>query len=469
MSQPSQQVVIMDDADDTMSQCTVMEDGTGQSPPANVERMFYCYFQCGGPRPESTLRRSSEKGNWMCKPCYNAKRAIEMAAKGDPVAKDALIKLKQDDHEAWMLKVRTSRVAPGEPGSWANASARQRSVAEFVKVLKQGTGVVEKQPVHYLTHRRFLAYQKMYEGLSVEEAKAEWARSLDDAAVDRRGSGDNVALAVSAWPTVEGFRYREMQASVGQSSALNTEADATTAMDDVVHSGAQSSFLYGATFGPMGDVLRPGSSSVPSECAGQAGMTNLVGEAPPTAAIVSDTEFAKAAAMRVGGAARVLRARPSDVEVEAKKKRRVESVTGVTGKLADEQKKAVAKYKAILTDFSRVNVGKKCKDFYANMWKRPQPGHVAAMTTESEAISIQWGVDCLIYPLPPGQSIVTRTSINRSIQQTVVDQPVLKQCSSSAQPMLNQCSTSAQPMLNQCSTSAQPCRCDMVEHWLSIG
>ena len=288
------------------------------------------------------------------------------------MSKEALAKLKAEDNAAWMQKVRSCRVAPDEPNGLANADVRKYAIASFVKTLKQGYGVVERAPVYFLNEARFLAYQKHFENLGEEEAKLAWTRSLADEAVARRGSGAGVELAVSGWPVTEGYRYREMTSAIGQSVALDTEAAASTALDEVVSAGANASSLYGPVFGPMGDVLRPGSSTSPPECAGRVGIVPLTGDAPPVNSVVPEAEFAKLAALRAGAHTRILRPRPSDVESVAKKRRRNESTTGVTGRLAEVQFDAVAKYQTIIRDYGKNNVCKKLKDFYTS-WQRRLP------------------------------------------------------------------------------------------------
>ena len=350
--------------------------------------LLYCYFQCGGLRPKEAMRRNNERGVWMCKPCYNAKRAIEGAASKDPASKTALQRLKNESHDDWLLKVRTSRIAPDEPVGVADEKARRSAVANLVKRLVQGYGVVERQTVHWLVERRFVAYQMHNERMSEDEAKTHWQKSLADEAIQKRGSGDSVMVAVSDAPVTEGYRFRQMEVSLGQSAGVFTASAAAGALGEVVAAGANPTSLHGSVFGPMGDVLRPGAAAAPAECAGQLAIGSLSGDAPALNAVVADTEFAKAAAVQAAPS-RTLQVRPSDVDGAARKRRKLAATTGVTGRLADVQLEAVDKYGALAKEFGKHAWGKKIREFYTARLRKAPPDEIAALATE-----YQDGVEC---------------------------------------------------------------------------
>lgn len=70
--------------------------GVGQLVPAEVsaaetgtvvagqQEMRSCSFECGPPRPVSELVRANAHAAWMCKPCENAKVALESAVRKGP-------------------------------------------------------------------------------------------------------------------------------------------------------------------------------------------------------------------------------------------------------------------------------------------------------------------------------------------------------------------------------------------------
>ena len=58
-----------------------------------------CQFDCGPPRPLSEMYRANWKALPMCRPCYNAKRALVSAAAKDPQARLALNKLQSQDND----------------------------------------------------------------------------------------------------------------------------------------------------------------------------------------------------------------------------------------------------------------------------------------------------------------------------------------------------------------------------------
>ena len=51
-------------------------------PPANTHKMYMCVFDCGPPRAEQLMTNTGTHQNprWMCKPCNNARKAIEWMA-----------------------------------------------------------------------------------------------------------------------------------------------------------------------------------------------------------------------------------------------------------------------------------------------------------------------------------------------------------------------------------------------------
>ena len=68
-------------------------------------KMAHCDFMCGPPRPLSELFEATPRSRPACYPCFNASRAIAVAAKKDPAAWTALDNLKKSDIDAYKAKV----------------------------------------------------------------------------------------------------------------------------------------------------------------------------------------------------------------------------------------------------------------------------------------------------------------------------------------------------------------------------
>ena len=347
---------------------------------AAAPELVNCYFDCGPPRPTSDCIRTSERGRWTCRPCYNAKRAIEQACRRDKASRDAMEELKAKDHESWMAKVRACRIAIGEANSVGHRASRQGAVANTVKSITQSVGIREYQPVYHLTKKRYLAYRQHWEGDTPEEAEAKWQADLVNPEIRRSGEGANVELAVAGWRTTEGFRERSQAHSLVQSAEVHTASQANTAMGNVAKLGASSTALHGQAFGQLGGLFRPGAAS--SSAGGEYAWAPMTANAPSTC-VVSDTDFAQRAAAKASGG-RALKANPSDPERANKRRRKVEAHTGVTGRLAETQAKAVAIFREIISVNGRANLGKKVKDWYAKMANKEIPTMEANLILEYE-------------------------------------------------------------------------------------
>ena len=325
----------------------------GQSPDGGPQEMACCWFDCGGPRPIADCCRPHAKANWVCRPCANAKRAIETAARANQQDKVDVDNLKTKDVPAWKAKVRACRIAPGEPFGVANLDHRTLAIANVMKSFKVKVGVQGEARVHVLTEKRFVQYQKMYEGLSAQEANALWEKQSKDPTLAKKDKSGNVVLAVSAWPTFVGYIAKEMEGSISSSSAINDQADLDKAGEQLAQM-ANPGFLGGNTFGPMGELIGGTSSAAD----GQGAVAHMLDEmdnatgAAPSKMIVDDADFQRADAYRqqreAETAKRAIESRDDDPANPVQKMRKLSLKTGVTGQLAEAQRGVVNVAKQIM-------------------------------------------------------------------------------------------------------------------------
>lgn len=109
----------------------------------------------------------------MCKPCNNARNAIEAIANKVNKAKGALAHMKTNDPEAWRAKVRALRIRdpPLEPG--ASSLADQLAlITQPANEAKQTSKVRENTKVHSLSTSIFTAYHMQWERMKEEAAIA---------------------------------------------------------------------------------------------------------------------------------------------------------------------------------------------------------------------------------------------------------------------------------------------------------
>ena len=83
----------------------VAADGANAVSSDAMGTMAQCSYDCGPPRPLIEMIKTNVRALPICHPCYNSRRAILSAAQKDPVAKEALTRLQQDDPELWKAKV----------------------------------------------------------------------------------------------------------------------------------------------------------------------------------------------------------------------------------------------------------------------------------------------------------------------------------------------------------------------------
>ena len=309
--------------------------------------MGFCYFDCGPARPLGQLTRTSAKGLWMCNPCNNARKALETAARKDPASKKEMDRLKLEDAEGWRSRVRSVRIAEG-PGALgvSNAEARRGAIAQSVTSMSQAAGFEDQVATYWLTQKRFICYQLMWEGATREEASALWEASKNNPDISRTGHGDALEVAVSGPPTTIAYRRRELERRVGHARALGSASQLREALEEMGQTGASAGQLLGATFGGMGAsfvpgaaVGRPGGISFPS-CPLDAPAPEAV---VPAAVLESEGQRAR----------RQLQLRASEEEVTpppAKRTRKKLAVTGPLLELMDEGQQVAAN---ILTTFKK--------------------------------------------------------------------------------------------------------------------
>ena len=309
--------------------------------------MGFCYFDCGPARPSCQLTRTSAKGLWMCNPCNNARKALEAAARKDPASKKEMDRLKHEDAEGWRSRVRSVRIAEG-PGALgvSSAEARRGAIAQSVTSMSQAAGFEDRVATYWLTQKRFICYQMMWEGATREEANALWEASKNNADISRTGQGDAIEVAVSGPPTTIAYRRRELERRVGHARALGSAGQLREALEELGQTGASAGQLLGASFGGMG------GSFVPGAAVGRPGGISFPScplDAPAPEAVVP-AEVLESAGQR---ARRQLQLRASEEEATQPPPKRYKKKLAATGPLLELMDQGQAVAANILTTFKK--------------------------------------------------------------------------------------------------------------------
>ena len=340
-------------------------------PPANTHKMYMCVFYCGPPRAEQLMTNTGTHQNprWMCKPCNNARKAIEWMANkaSDGQLKQILDEMKKNDPEAWKAKVRAVRVRdPAEPAGLSgldNISARKSAISAFCQTLRQIVGITEEVPVIWLKRNQFISHMANVENVKDEkEADKVWLEHVRNRDIQRRGEGDNLQLAVNLPPRSVGFRTRALERSIQRQHGLESVSQAEKAIESVASVGAGQASLSSSVFGPMGDVFKVGASgSVDLDPAASVGFFAGAMVAPPASAAVSLEDFAPYGTSSGGEGKRGLAACVSDpANPKRPSKRPRFARSGVTGEVEEGIKWAKQLVKIAHSQYglARVNLAK---------------------------------------------------------------------------------------------------------------
>ena len=266
------------------------------------EAMAMCIFDCGGPRPLSTMTNTATHANprWMCPPCNGARKAIEFAAKGNPDTQLQLQQLKKNDPELWKQKVRACRIRPsddpvGAPGV-DTLGSRRAAIHAFAATLTQRVSVQDIHKRKYFNKKSFIAFLKYKAGERVDTPEEEdrwWSAALDNPDIIREGNGEDTHILVDCGHTLQGIRERAVEASVSRSTGLTSMLEVEEAMVRVTGTGAGQGALFSQALGSAGDPFRPGAAASSSGHATVSpGILADKGTPPSATTIVPAEDFA---------------------------------------------------------------------------------------------------------------------------------------------------------------------------------
>ena len=330
-------------------------EGASEAPPASSVNYFLCVFDCGPPRPVTMLTNTGTSANprWMCRPCNNARKAMEWMVNKDAAAKDTLIEIKKNDPELWKAKVRATRVREqGEPAGLPGVDslqARKAVVIQFNQFITQRVGVTEQVKVKWFKKNQYVAHMKYKENMSEEEANQTWEEHFKNRDIQRRGEGPNLTLAMSMAPSTLGFRTRETGRTLQRGGGLESLLQAEKALESLAAEGASQASLSSSTFGPAGEVFRVGGSgSADLDPVATAGLPQQQLAPPPSSSLVAVEDFAPFGSSSGGEGSRGLAACVSDPAnpKRSSKRRRVMSRSGITGDVAEAAEDARESAKA---------------------------------------------------------------------------------------------------------------------------
>ena len=348
------------------------EDVIYQAPaPANTHKMYLCVYDCGPARPDFLMTNTATAQNprWMCRPCNNARKALEWMANKDKSGqlKSALDDLKKNDPEAWKAKVRATRIRdPAEPAGLPGVDslgARKASVNSFTHTLRQTVGISEQVSVTWLKFNQFIAHMANVENIKDEsQARKLWEEHVKNRDIQRRGEGKTLEIAVSLPAVTVGYRSREMERTFRREHAVESISQAEKAIENLGTVGAGQASLSSSAFGSMGEAFKVGAAgSADLDPAASAGFSSGPLAAPPSSAVVAIEDFAPYGTSSGGQGKRGLAAcvsDPGNPKRSAKRGRFTRS--GVTGEVAEAAAWAKNAAKAAHSQYglARVNLSK---------------------------------------------------------------------------------------------------------------
>ena len=229
----------------------------------------------------------------MCRPCYNAKRALHNVASKDAASKRNLQLLQEQDPEAYKGKVRSCRIIdpsvdePGAPGV-LDRSSRTTHLHQLMHSLTQTLAIKESGALVWLTEEEWVTHHAGKGTATVASAQDEWKKRAADASIQKmQRPGDAIRMAIMEPPRTEMYRERAVSKTVLGTTSIESSLQADDALRQVASVGVGAHTANSGIFGGMDAPFRPGVASGSSS--GQVISFDDIGAAPTNMVVPGST------------------------------------------------------------------------------------------------------------------------------------------------------------------------------------
>ena len=190
--------------------------------PGSGQLSMRCWFECGTSLPMSNIA-TDRHPKYACRPCTNAKRALDLLARKDKAIKAELEDLKRNRAAEYKLKVISSRLRdPAEPPTCpgvGSLEARTSMLGSYHEEFKQHVAVKVEGAVKWCDEGEFMAHFKYQKNWTEADAKAKWDADIANPDIQKVGSIANPRIAVRDIPrTVGEFQISQARGITGASS-----------------------------------------------------------------------------------------------------------------------------------------------------------------------------------------------------------------------------------------------------------
>ena len=173
-----------------------------------VNCCFGCGFSCLVGSKELSNIGNQRSPRYTCRPCDNARCALERQLRKDDSWKKWMTDVKRQDPGQWNAIVRKFRLSPGETPSSASTDSGNRlhKIATFMTSVQQFISVKEKVGVFWCNRRQYIAHHKFIQGLDESEAVAKWEADKVNPNILKQGEGEDLEIPVQALKETVGER-----------------------------------------------------------------------------------------------------------------------------------------------------------------------------------------------------------------------------------------------------------------------
>ena len=244
-------------------------------------RCHVCSEQCAQDNVTYKMGNRQPAHTW----CYNAVRAAQTMLKklSEPLtgeAKKQLLELPRQDPMRWQAIVRSMT----SKKEWGRKAEQRQKLRSFVEELASEVRVGRKRRVLLLNQRQYIAYYSHNEGMSPEEATAQWARDEQNPEIYKERDGDKVYMAVLQPTQLEMSVSFAKRRTLKQDEDLETEEQRKAKYSDLTQEDTEGAkMLYDEGGGAVAG-LQALQGSGASSCGAELGMKSLFHVVQPPAA-----------------------------------------------------------------------------------------------------------------------------------------------------------------------------------------
>ncbi|MCP4243059.1 MAG: hypothetical protein GY772_21100 [bacterium] len=297
---------------------------------------------------------STRYPRYACHACAAARRALPAQARDSKELRDELASQKASAPAEYKARVRRCRIrqCASEVGV-ASLAERREAIGKMAAEVSARTAVRGEVTIPWLTERQFIAHHVFVEGMSREEATAQWASAVDDPAVQKRGAGQELRCATLSVPTTTAERTRAREVSVSASHGVDSASEQSAMRRLALFANASGSasssgfaelggapFALGAAMSVAGPAITDAATAFPTAAAENP--RSVIAPVEQAADCASGTAPPKRGLGRTDSAASA----PGPPPGKSRRSRRKAGDAEVSGVVAEARQAASAELKA---------------------------------------------------------------------------------------------------------------------------